>query len=123
VGGLPGDVYIRHPAEASLSSLIGHKGGQYVVVVGPRGCGKSTLVQHTIASSPIGVIPVSMNKNFTDLYGAISRKIGSTGHDWDIDYMKTLFNDTILQSLARNLAQPSRSQSLGIHSIKIGSRK
>ncbi len=100
MGGLGDDVYSRHPSEACLSSLIGHKGGQYIVVVGPKGCGKSTLVKHAMASNPIGVISVSMNKNFTDLYGAISSKLGATNHDWGIDSMKTLFNNTVI--LARS---------------------
>ncbi len=94
VGGLPDDIYIRHPLEASLSSLIGHKGGQYVVVVGPKGCGKSTLVQHVMASNPIGVIPVSMSNEFKDLYGAISVTLNSDEKTWNIKTLANLFNST-----------------------------
>ncbi len=61
VGKLFSEVYIQSPFEHSLSELIGHEGSQYIVVVGPKCCGKSTLVNHVIAANPIGVIPISMS--------------------------------------------------------------
>ena len=89
------DVYIRSPLEKALSELIGHKGSQYVVVVGPKCCGKSTLVNHVIEANPIGVIPVSMSSDFTNLYSAISVSLGSSETTWNKKSLAGLFNNTI----------------------------
>jgi energy-coupling factor transporter ATP-binding protein EcfA2 len=92
---LSSQLYIQNPLELSLSELIGHEGSQYVVVVGPKCCGKSTLVNHVIAANPIGVIPLTMSKSFIGVYDAIAKKLGAAEHDWDKDIIKNIFNNTI----------------------------
>ena len=91
--------YVHHPLERSLSKLLGSEDNQYVVVVGPKGCGKSTLVKYITATNPTGIIPVKLNSNFIDLYGAISRVLGSA-NPWTMTTIKKIFNSTV--NLARH---------------------
>ena len=88
VGKFPSQVYIQSPLEHSLSEIIGHEGSQYSVVVGPKCCGKSTLVNHVIAANPIGVIPISMSSDFTNLYSAISVSLGSSEMTWNKNHWR-----------------------------------
>jgi hypothetical protein len=76
VGGFSNSEYLHRPLEHSLSQLLGHKDNQYVVVVGPKGCGKSTLVNYVTTTNPTGVIPLQLSGNFSDLSGAILEVLG-----------------------------------------------
>ena len=67
-------LYVPRPdVEAQLEPFFGVRGDDYAVVIGPRGCGKSTVVHAALANRP-GIIRVELWSTATeaDVYAAIS---------------------------------------------------
>jgi hypothetical protein len=91
-GKLSAQVYIfQITLQHSLSEIIGNKGDQYVAVLDPTCCGKSTIVKHIIAAYPVGVIPISMSSDFKDLFNDISVFLKSSENHWQA-YLTTLYS-------------------------------
>lgn len=67
--------YVRQNAlEEVLSRMIGNKGYEYLVVVGPKDVGKSTLINHVIPKKR-GIIGLTLTFNDHDVLQGIIKEI------------------------------------------------
>jgi ABC-type cobalamin/Fe3+-siderophores transport system ATPase subunit len=58
-----------------LAPLIGTKSGQYFIIVGPRGCGKSTAVEQACQGKD-GVARIRVDKNNVNTYEVVADAFG-----------------------------------------------
>jgi hypothetical protein len=103
-----GSIYVHHPnLERELSRFIGNSGNEYIVVNGPKGAGKSTLVDHVISGFPFGVIKIKMITSVGAFYSKFSRAVcGSinTLYAEDIEFLQGILEEaTMLGRLKTNL--------------------
>lgn len=85
ISALDVDVYISQPVlEEELSAFIGIRGKEYIVVNGPKGAGKSTLVNNAILQQPFGVISLSLVTSASDLYNAFANDVCESKDTWGI---------------------------------------
>jgi hypothetical protein len=66
-----------HPLlEAKLAGYIAHTGDEYIVMNGPKGAGKTTLVNHIASKESSGIISLKLQKNsITDFYEAFAEQV------------------------------------------------
>jgi energy-coupling factor transporter ATP-binding protein EcfA2 len=65
-----------HPEELELklSRVIGHAGKEYIVLVGPKGVGKSTLVNHAVLGET-GIVGISLSSDKENIYSGVLKKL------------------------------------------------
>jgi hypothetical protein len=86
--------YIPQPAlEAALSLLIGRAGEEYIVVNGPKGARKSSVVNRVIANQSFGVLSLSLQSSDTDIYTIIANDICEQNQVWKINSVGYLSDD------------------------------
>jgi hypothetical protein len=90
--------YIEKPAlESLLSSFIGHLGIVYAVLHGPKGSGKSSVVQKVISSQPFGVISLLLDDTNSNLYAAFAKKVcGIRNEVWYFDDVADVLRSAIV---------------------------
>jgi energy-coupling factor transporter ATP-binding protein EcfA2 len=87
----------QNTLDENLSRMIGHKGSKYLVLVGPKGAGKSTLINHVI-SDKRGIIGLSLiNNDHNVLERIISEICGAKKESIrpDIKVVSNIFDSVI----------------------------
>ncbi len=74
----------RKEEEARISALIGVPSLEYDVLVGPRGCGKSTMVLH-VASNQRGVAAFSVASESDNAYVRTAEAFGISAKRYNLD--------------------------------------
>jgi len=88
--------YIPQPSlEAVLSLFIGRAGEEYIVVNGPKGAGKSTVVNRVISNQSFGVMSLSLQSSDTDVYTIIANDICGQKGVWKINDAALVFQESI----------------------------
>jgi hypothetical protein len=87
-------IYVHHPnLEDELSEFIGNAGKEYIVVNGPKGAGKSTLVDHVISRLPFGVIELKMTDSVSDFYTQFAMNVCGTSDTLDTKGLQRILGD------------------------------
>jgi hypothetical protein len=70
-----GPKVVRESLQSSLGPIIGRNTGQYHVVIGPRGSGKSTAV-HQACSGKEGIASIRISKTDLNVFEEIAKSFG-----------------------------------------------
>jgi hypothetical protein len=65
----------RKALDSLLSPLVGTKSGQYYILVGPRGCGKTTAIGQACVGKE-GVARIRVDKNNVNVFELVAEKFG-----------------------------------------------
>ena len=65
----------RKALNSLLSPLVGTRSGQYYILVGPRGCGKSTAIEQASVGKE-GVGRISIDKNDVNVFQLVAQEFG-----------------------------------------------
>jgi hypothetical protein len=96
--------YVPRPFfEAQLAPHVAHAGQDYIVVVGPRGAGKSRVVDAVVANRP-GVLPVDLGES----QSVVEAIFSSLGENLVSDFPERSAN--VLKDLFKRVAERYRSQ-------------
>jgi hypothetical protein len=90
------DTYISQPAlEKELDLFIGRPGKEYIVVNGPKGAGKSTVVHAALSRQPYGALAVSLQSYDIDVYTILANDICGKDQVWKLNEAASVLQDSI----------------------------